>query len=121
MDRIAGRLARALWHTLKSTVNPQENKIGRGGIGALLGFIVCFAAMMGAVFHQCIPANSGYIPLMVVEFMLWGFAVYVPASVIGFVIGLFAPLRVLLALGIALMIAAFAYGWATALNYCLPV
>ena len=90
-------------------------------LGALFGLAVSFAAMLGSVLHQCLPGSAAYIPLLVVEFIAWGFLLYIPALIIGFVIGFFMPGRLLLALGVVLMVAALAYGWTTALNYCLPV
>jgi hypothetical protein len=97
------------------------DRIRRGTLGAFFGFVVSFAFALGLSVRACLPDRPELLWTLAFEFLFVGFIIYVPAIVVGFLIGYFTRLKVLLILALVLLILAFAIGYAIARDGCVPL
>jgi hypothetical protein len=68
-------------------------RVERGSPGAALGFLCGLGFGPGLSLKACLPNHLGMVLDLTFEFLTYGFVVYVPAIVVGFVIGFFTPLK----------------------------
>lgn len=97
------------------------NRIGRGSLGAFFGFVFSLAFALGSSVRACLPDRPELLWTLTFEFLFVGFIIYIPAIIVGFLIGYFTRLKVLFILALVLVIMAFAIGYAIARDGCVPL
>ena len=97
------------------------DRIGRGSLGAFFGFVVSFAFALGLSVRACLPDRPELVWTLTFEFFFVGFVIYVPAIIVGFLIGYFTRLKVLFIFALVLVIMAVVIGYAIARGGCVPL
>jgi hypothetical protein len=99
-------------------------RLQHGVIGAMVAALAFALFITGGAIRSCLPDRPGLIPVIIIEVLLYGYIVSIPAILAGFLIGFFVRFRLTAraaVLCLALLLAgAFAAGYFPPGGNCLP-